>query len=233
MQLGHESSSLIAGDISAEEAKKKKASIVPITTVDRFCLERNISRVDVIKIDVESFEPQVVEGAEETLRKRHVKFLTYECLANCGGNASMALVEKLHSFGFVCYMAGTANIFARMTGCWNEKYKLLEQRSGAWEKWKKAYPNTERSEPAQRLGGNVFCGNQRRAPALTAMLEAHSLHTFANNRRGDVLNEQLLGRPVSVKNGKTIVLPDKNVGEAYTRRSGRDVSTGERLKLPL
>lgn len=40
----------------------------PIRSVDEFCAEKSISRVDFMKIDVEGFEPTVISGAREIIR---------------------------------------------------------------------------------------------------------------------------------------------------------------------
>ena len=44
---------------------------VNVTTLDKFCQENNIDRVDGIKIDVEAHELEVLLGAKETLKKCH------------------------------------------------------------------------------------------------------------------------------------------------------------------
>lgn len=42
---------------------------VPVTTLDDFCTENNIVQCDLIKIDVEGFEIQVLEGALKTIQQ--------------------------------------------------------------------------------------------------------------------------------------------------------------------
>ncbi|QGK71954.1 FkbM family methyltransferase [Allosaccharopolyspora coralli] len=42
---------------------------VPVTTVDKVCADRGIERVDFMKIDVEGFEPSVVQGASSTIER--------------------------------------------------------------------------------------------------------------------------------------------------------------------
>ena len=232
-QLGYEGSKFVTVDsLTPEVANIHQAVMVPITTVDNFCIDRNIDTVDVIKIDVESFEPQVVEGAIDTLRNRHVKFVTYECNTNYGDKKSLALVNQLYELSFVCYMGGKTNLFVRLTGCWDEKFAKEEMDSDAWERWMKAYPDSERPLPMDRLGGNVYCGHRYRAPALVSLLETYSLHTFANNRRGDVLNDQLLGRPVWIKDGDHVLISNENITKAYTPLTGRNINTGIRPYVP-
>lgn len=47
------------------------ASVVPVTTGDQFVRENGVKRVDLMKIDTESTEPQVLAGMIETIRRDH------------------------------------------------------------------------------------------------------------------------------------------------------------------
>lgn len=40
---------------------------VPLTTIDKLCEEQGLERLDFLKIDVEGFEPQVLEGAQKSI----------------------------------------------------------------------------------------------------------------------------------------------------------------------
>ncbi len=44
---------------------------VPVTTLDRFVAEERLEKVDFIKLDVEGFEPSVVQGGMESLKRWH------------------------------------------------------------------------------------------------------------------------------------------------------------------
>ena len=41
---------------------------VPVTTIDQFCEDQGIDRVDLLKVDVQGFEGEVLAGAVRTLR---------------------------------------------------------------------------------------------------------------------------------------------------------------------
>lgn len=51
---------------------------VPVTTLDRFCAEQGIDRIDVLKVDTEGFDAAVLEGAREMLARRAIRFVYTE-----------------------------------------------------------------------------------------------------------------------------------------------------------
>lgn len=52
---------------------------VPVTTLDRFCEERGIIAIDVLKLDVEGSEAAVLRGARGLLEARAIRTLVMEC----------------------------------------------------------------------------------------------------------------------------------------------------------
>lgn len=51
---------------------------VEITTLDNFCKERNIDFIDCLKIDVEGFELEVLDGTMELIQNNRIKFIILE-----------------------------------------------------------------------------------------------------------------------------------------------------------
>jgi FkbM family methyltransferase len=49
------------------ESGRRHRSHAPMTTIDAWCRQNGIGRVSFIKVDVEGFEPSVIEGAVETI----------------------------------------------------------------------------------------------------------------------------------------------------------------------
>jgi FkbM family methyltransferase len=50
----------------------------PAVTIDEYCRENKIDDIDLLKIDVEGAELQVMQGAQQMLRSKRVKCLTFE-----------------------------------------------------------------------------------------------------------------------------------------------------------
>ena len=76
-----------------------KVSTVPVTTLDRFVLENRIERVDLVKIDTETTEPQVIRGMTRTLARDNPDIVC-EVL---GRGAESALEEMLRPLGYHFY----------------------------------------------------------------------------------------------------------------------------------
>ncbi len=59
-----------ASHLSADQTLGHEANIhVPVITIDDFVNEHTINRVDLIKIDVEGFEPDVLKGCTKTIER--------------------------------------------------------------------------------------------------------------------------------------------------------------------
>ena len=58
--------------------KIKKETIVDVQTVDEFCREQNIERIDVLKSDTQGFDLEVFKGAKEMMRQNRIGLLYFE-----------------------------------------------------------------------------------------------------------------------------------------------------------
>ena len=74
---------------------------VGVTTLDHVVKQEGISMVDLLKIDVEGFEPEVLGGGVECLRHR-VQHIIVECsIARLGLPKVLALLDSLRGLGFI------------------------------------------------------------------------------------------------------------------------------------
>jgi FkbM family methyltransferase len=76
-------------------------SPVPVVTVDRLVRERSIPRVDLVKIDTESTEPDVLQGMRETIA-RDRPWIVCEVLK--GRGAEERLAPMLEPYGYRFYL---------------------------------------------------------------------------------------------------------------------------------
>jgi FkbM family methyltransferase len=52
---------------------------VRVRTIDAFCADKKIDRIDLLKIDTEGFESEVLEGAKRMLANGAIRFVLAEC----------------------------------------------------------------------------------------------------------------------------------------------------------
>jgi FkbM family methyltransferase len=69
---------------------------VPITTVDKFCAERGIDRINLMKIDAEGYDLSVLEGARELLTNQGVDLFMFEFAS--GWSASKRYLWEVHEY---------------------------------------------------------------------------------------------------------------------------------------
>lgn len=106
---------------------------VRVTTLDEHFRDYN-ETLDILKVDVEGYEPAVLRGAEGLLRKGMIGTILFEyghCWSGSGAvwDTSMVnlgtTVQWLDSLGFDCYLIGGENEeLLRLTGgCWVSDYE--------------------------------------------------------------------------------------------------------------
>ena len=55
-----------------------KAQKVPVTTIDRFCDENGVGRIQFLKIDTEGHEMEVLQGASRMIQEERIDFIQFE-----------------------------------------------------------------------------------------------------------------------------------------------------------
>ncbi|PKD21141.1 hypothetical protein APR41_12050 [Salegentibacter salinarum] len=65
---------------------------VPVTTIDDFCKEQEIERIDVLKIDTQGFELEVFKGSKQSMQENRIGLLYFEV-------TFIDMYQNLPSFG--------------------------------------------------------------------------------------------------------------------------------------
>ncbi|MFZ5553388.1 MAG: FkbM family methyltransferase [Bacteroidota bacterium] len=81
----------------------EETATVEITTLDDFCREKNISRIDLVKVDIEGGELNFLKGAEEIISKSPKMILVTEIIdSHCrrAGYTAKELFDYITSLGF-------------------------------------------------------------------------------------------------------------------------------------
>lgn len=77
-QEGSEHASLLRGVIDGIHHGNARYTTVPVGTVDTYCEEHAIARIDLLKIDVEGFEMKVLQGSRRMLDERRIRAIQFE-----------------------------------------------------------------------------------------------------------------------------------------------------------
>lgn len=92
-------------DLKAPTAHEK----VELVAMDSYFADNDVNRLDFVKIDVDGHEPQMLHGAERTLRSHQpfilIEFSQLNLMA--GGSDVPALAKQLRDLGYVLYSEKT------------------------------------------------------------------------------------------------------------------------------
>ncbi len=114
---------------SAVSSLSEKGNVdVEITTLDYFVKDKNLDKVDILKVDTEGFESFVLEGAKNTLSK--VKYIIMEVTLENNKNYTVSSLFKLLSSGnFDFQILGYRNFSNKSEGKTDALDVLLENVS--------------------------------------------------------------------------------------------------------
>jgi FkbM family methyltransferase len=88
------------------------STTVQVSTLDNFCSSKKIRNIDFLKLDVEGFEKQVLEGARKLLSAGRIKYLSFEISKiplEASGTAPSEIFNLLESFGYKVYSFNSKN----------------------------------------------------------------------------------------------------------------------------
>ena len=78
---------------------------VKTTTIDDYCSDNNIDKIDVLKIDVEGYEYNVLQGARKMLESHSIEMIIFEISRQInqtvGGSEKM--IDELEKEGYFFY----------------------------------------------------------------------------------------------------------------------------------
>lgn len=91
------------------------SELVRTVTVDSYCRERGVARVDLLKIDVEGFEDDVARGCAAMLARDAIPWVIFEIsLAplDGAGKTPRGILQAFRDLGFALYLIGPAGELA-------------------------------------------------------------------------------------------------------------------------
>ena len=60
------------------EIQMNKTETIELTTIDNYCTENNIEKIDFLKLDVEGHELKVLQGAAKMISRQKIDFIQFE-----------------------------------------------------------------------------------------------------------------------------------------------------------
>lgn len=101
-----------SGAATLAQTGKDDGHHVMLTTLDAFCLEHRIERLDFMKIDIEGYEEKLLAGGADTFRK-HRPLILIELdppkLLRAGSSVEK-LAAQLHHFGYTLHVANRKSL---------------------------------------------------------------------------------------------------------------------------
>lgn len=117
-----EDAGFLAGSYVGADAREAATTKVKMTTLDKFLSWRGMRSVDLVKVDVEGFELDVLQGAIKTIRRYNptfvMEFNSFAIVANQNKSPRALLDFILDRFGsFRVYRDGRLETFSTTAEC--------------------------------------------------------------------------------------------------------------------
>lgn len=88
--------SLSSREVDFEKNIKPKIYPVKVTTIDQWCKEKNIQKINFLKIDAEGFDLNILEGSVNMLKEQNIEIIMFEY--STGWLCSKRLLEEAVRF---------------------------------------------------------------------------------------------------------------------------------------
>lgn len=119
---GHESYFVHMGQPTARHVE------VPMRTVDDIMRDLGLTRIDILTVDTEGWDPAVFRGASEALKSvRYLEFEVHRDLASTPWNKTSVCSVVSGLTNFNCYWAGSDGNLRSVLGCWQDFFEF-----GCW-----------------------------------------------------------------------------------------------------
>jgi FkbM family methyltransferase len=105
-------------DLNKPSAKDSKSEDIEVKTIDHMLNEFKTASIDILKIDVEGYEIEVLEGACRSLAEKKINFIYLETGLDDRFNSIQALFDFLQPAGYLPYA------FYEQTPHWTGKQNL-------------------------------------------------------------------------------------------------------------
>ena len=105
-------------DLNKPSAEDTKSEDIEVKTIDYVINEVKTASMDLLKIDVEGYEIQVLEGARQSLVEKKINFLYLETGLDDRFNSFQTLLDFLYPVGYLPYA------FYEQTPHWTGKQNL-------------------------------------------------------------------------------------------------------------
>jgi len=86
-------------EIAAQENETREAR-VQVTTLDHYVREQALSRVDLVKVDVEGWELNLLAGAQSTLKNQQANWIIESEARHIGKDRVLQLFDVMHDAGY-------------------------------------------------------------------------------------------------------------------------------------